>query len=248
MRRTPMKKTLIVIVAGILVHGFLANQAYGQTADEILEKMIEAQGGRTRLASIKDVTGSGEFEMPAMGMSGLMTRYQKEPNLLRMDVEIMGMMMTQAYDGETAWMVNPQTGMTEEMPEPQAEYFERDTLGFGAILDPEKYGISFAYKGKEKIEDKEYHVLGQSFSDGYTITIYIDQKTYLPYKTKAMTLDPMEMETETESYMSDYREVDGVMTSFQMRIFQGGEEFIVFTASEIKYNTGLEDSFFKMEK
>lgn len=243
-----MKKSLSLTLTGLLMFGLLSGQVFGQSADEILEKMIEAQGGRDKLASVKDTTGTGTFDMPAMGMSGDMTRYQKEPDLLRMDIEVMGMAMTQAYDGEIAWAINPQTGMTEEMPELQAEYFKRDTLGFGAILNPKKYGISFTYKGKEKIEDTEYHVLEQSFSDGYTITIYVDTKTYLTYKIKATTLDQMMMETESESYMSDYREIDGVMTAFQMNFFQGGEEFIVFTASEIKYNTGLEDSLFKMEK
>ena len=125
---------------------------------------------------------------------------------------------------------------------------KRDREGRDILLDPKKYGISYAYKGKEKIEDMEYHVLEQSFSDGYTITMYVDTKTYLTYKTIAMTLDQMMMESESESYMSDYREVDGIKTAFQMQIFQGGEEFIVFTATEVKFNTGLEDSFFKMEK
>ena len=243
-----MKKSIILTLTGFLVFGFLAGQVFGQSADEVLEKMIEAQGGRAKLASVKDTTLTGTFDMPAMGMSGQTTRYHKEPNLFRMDIEVMGMVITQAYDGEIAWALNPQTGISEEMPELQAEYFKRDTLGFVAILNPKKYGISFAYKGKEKIEDKEFLVLEQSYSDGYTITMYIDAKTYLPYKTKATALDQMMMETETESYMTDYREIDGVMTAFQMNIFQGCEEFIVFIASEIKYNTGLEDSFFKMEK
>jgi len=147
-----------------------------------------------------------------------------------------------------AWALNPQTGITEEMTEVQAEYFKRGTFGNDALLNPKKYGLSYAYKGKEKIEDKEYHVLEQSFSDGYTITMYLDMKTYLPYKTKATTLDQMMMETEEEVYLSDYRDVDGMMTPFQFNIFNGGEEFIVSTITEVKFNTGLEDSFFKMEK
>ena len=243
-----MKNTIILTLTGILVFGFLAGQVFGQSAEEVLEKMIEAQGGRDKLASVKDTTVTGTFEMPAMGLSGQITRYHKEPQLFRMDIEVMGMVITQAYDGEIAWALNPQTGITEEMPELQAEYLKRGTFGFAAILNPKKYGISFAYKGKENIEDKEFLILEQSFSDGYTIMMYLDAKTYLPYKAKATTLDQGMMETEEESYMSDYRDVDGIMTAFHMQIFQGGEEFIVSTMTEVKYNTGLEDSFFKMEK
>lgn len=242
-----MKRSLSLTLTGLLIFGFLAGDVFGQSADQILQRMIRAQGGREKLASIKDATVSGTFEMPSMGMTGDMTRYQKEPNQLRMDIEVMGMVITQAYDGEVAWSVNPQTGAAEELPEVAAEYLKRETLGYGSILDPKKYGLTYTFKGKEKIEDKEYLILEQTFSDGYTVLMHIDAKTYLPYKTKATTLDQMMMETEAENYMTDYREVDGVMTAFQMNIYQGGEEFVVFTATEVKYNTGLEDSLFKME-
>lgn len=242
-----MKKSLGLTISVFMMLGFLGDHVFAQSTEEILEKMIEAQGGRAKLASIKDATVTGDFEMAAMGMSGQMTRYQKEPNLLRMDIEIMGMVITQAYDGEVAWMDNPQMGVME-MPALQAEYFKRDTYGMGALLNPKKFGISYTLKGKESIEGKEYLVLEQTYEDGVKATMYIDQQTYLPYMARAMTLDQMEMETEGETIMSDYRDVDGVMTAFQMTIFQGGEEFITFTASEITYNTGLEDSLFKMEK
>jgi len=243
-----MKKVICLCLVEILIMGITVGKSLGQSSEEILEEMIKAQGGREKLALIKDTTVIGDFEMVGMGMSGNMTRYHKEPNLIRYDYEVMGMHVTQAYDGEVAWNTNAQTGMTEEMPEIVAEYFKKDTLGFGAILSPKEYGISFAYKGKEKIEDKEYHVLEQSFSDGHTITMYIDKKTYLPYMTKAMTLDSMMMETEGKMIMSDYREVDGIMMAFQMNIIQGGEEFVASTTTEVKFNSGLKDALFKMEK
>ena len=243
-----MKKSLSLTLTVLLMLGFLAGQVFGQSAEEILEKMIEAQGGRAKMASIKDATVTGTFEMPAMGMSGETTRYNKAPNLFRMDISVMGMVITQAFDGEVAWMVNPQTGMTEEMPELQAEYFKRDIYGFGVLLNPKKLGISFTYKGKETIEGKEYLVLVQSFSDGYTITMYVDPKTYLVHRSKAAALDQKMMETVSESVMSDYREIDGIMTAFHIQIFQGGEEFIAYTLTEVKFNTGLEDALFRMEK
>ena len=242
-----MKKSIFLILAGFLIFSFLVGQNYGQSADEILEKMIKAQGGREKLAAIKDTTITGSFVLTSMGSSGEMTVYQKEPNLLRIDFEIMGVMNTQAYDGETAWMINSQTGAAEEMPEIAAEYFIRGTYGNAAILEPEKYGISYSLKSKEAIEGKEYIVIVQTFSDDFTVTMYIDPETYLIHKTKSMFLDGMMMETESEVIYSDYKEIDGVMTAFNMTIFEGSMEDLVFTASEFKHNTGLENSLFKMK-
>jgi len=241
-----MKKILSSTLVCFFILSMSAAPAASKTAKDILDKMIEAQGGRKLLASIKDTTLTGSMEMIQMGLTGSITMYQKEPNKMRMDMEFMGMMITQAYDGEKAWMVNPQTGNTEEMPEKFAEDFKRQALGNDAILHPEKYGITFKYNGKEKIEDKEYLVLEQTYSDGHKATLYVDPETYLTYKSKTMTLNQMGVEVETETFLSDYKKVDGMTVPHSITIYQDGEEFAEITITDININSGLEDSLFKM--
>jgi len=241
-----MKKILSFSALVLFLLSVLTVFDYAETADDILKKMIEAQGGRTVLEGIKDSTYSGSMEMIMMGISGSATMYQKEPNMMRMDAEVMGMTFTQAYDGQTAWMTNPQTGATEEMPENQAEYAKREAMGYSSILNPEKFGITFTYKGKEKIGEKEYFILEQLFSDGYKMTNYVDPETYLIYKTKAMSLNQMGVEVENETFPSDYKKVEGIMVPHTITIYQDGEEYMKITLTDIRFNSGLEDSFFKM--
>lgn len=241
-----MKKRLTLFLTILFAVWLFASPALSQTTDEILAKMIEAQGGREKLASIKDMTASGSLEMISMGLSGSFTRYQKEPDKMRMDIEIMGMVITQAYDGKTAWMVNPQTGSTEEMPEQAAEYFRRDSMGNDSLLNPSKYGITFTFTGKEAIEGIEYLILEETFSDGFKAVIYIDPENYLPHKTKSKTLNQMGVEVEAETILEGYKLVEGIMTPHTMTVFQDGEEFITITVTEVSYNKGLEDSLFKM--
>jgi outer membrane lipoprotein-sorting protein len=220
----------------------------GQKASDILEKMIEAQGGKKVLEGIKDTTMSGTFEMPMMGISGTTTLYQKDPNKTRMDAEFMGMVFTQAFDGETGWTINPETGGVEPLSEKALEYAKRDALGDEALLHPEKCGITYAYKGKETIEGKDCFILEAAYSDGYKLTIYVDSKTYLSYKTKALSLDMMEVEVDTETVLSDYKKVDGTMIPHTIVIIQNGEVFMTITLTEVSFNTGLEDSLFKMNE
>jgi len=243
-----MKKTLTLFLLSLFLMCLVISPGFGEKASEILEKMIEAQGGRKALASIKDTTLSGSFEIIQMGMTGSLTLYQKEPNKMRMDGEMMGMVFTQAYDGETAWSTNPQTGATEEMPEKAAEEMKRQALGIDALLHPEKYGITYTYKGKEKIEDKDYFVLEQTYSDGHKATHYLDTDTYLTYKTKAETLNQMGVEVEGETLFSDYKKADGMMIPHSLTIFQDEEEFMKMTITEVTFNSGLEDSLFKMSE
>lgn len=243
-----MKKAYSLCLVILFFVSIIASPGLCQTADEIMTKMIKAQGGRKVLASIKDSTYSGSLEMISMGLSGSLTMYQKEPNKMRMDIELMGMVITQAFDGEKAWGVNPQTGVAEEMPEQQAADFKRQALGNDSLLHPQKYGITWAYMSKEEIEGKEYHVLEQTFEDGFKATWYIDSETHFPYKTKAMTMNQMGVEVEAETIMSDYKEVEGMMVAHTLSIYQDGEEFMSINLSEVSFNAALEDSLFKMSE
>jgi hypothetical protein len=65
-----MKKTLSLTLTGLLVFVFLAELANGQSVDDMLDKMIKAQGGRAKLEAVKDAVISGTFEMAATGMNG----------------------------------------------------------------------------------------------------------------------------------------------------------------------------------
>jgi outer membrane lipoprotein-sorting protein len=210
--------------------------------------MIEALGGKATLAKIKDTTMSGTLEMVSMGISGSLTFYQKEPNKMRMDMEFMGMVMTQAYDGEMAWGLDPSTGSVQEMPEEQAKESKRMALGNDALLYPEKHGITYTYKGKETIEGQDYHLLEQAFADGDSTTMFIDAKTYLVHKVEQRAPNQMGVEVDQEVFTTDYRKVDGMMISHKMRVVQDGEEFFSMDFTEVKFNTGLEDSFFKKEE
>lgn len=243
-----MKKILSICLLGFFLLGLSVSPGISQEAADILEKMIEAQGGRKPLESVTDTTLSGSMEMIQMGISGSVTLYQKDPNKVRWDGEAMGMVFTQAFDGQTAWTTDPQTGTTEEMPENLADYFKREAIGDDALLNPEKHGITYALKGKETIEGKDYSILEQTFPDGYKVTFYVDAQTYLPYKTKAKTLNQMGLEAEGETLLSDYKKVEGMMVPHTITIYQDGEEYMKITITEVKVNTGLEDSLFKMSE
>ena len=183
-----------------------------------------------------------------MGMRGTGIWYMKEPNMVRLDMEFMGMVMTQACDGETSWATDFQTGAAEAVTGEPGSVFRNSSFGNSALLNPEKYGISYVFKGKETIEGKEYLLLDRIYPDEYTITLYIDSSTYLLYKMKQRSYNEMMMEIVEESIYSDYREVEGMKAAHTITILRDGEVFAVMTVSDTKFNTGLEDSFFKMNQ
>jgi outer membrane lipoprotein-sorting protein len=181
------------------------------------------------------------------GLSGSLTIYKKEPDKRRTDIEVMGMLITQAYDGEMAWYTNPQTGAAEELSGDQAAQLKRQAMPSLAAVYPEKYGISWEYKDKETIEDKEYLVLSSTYPDGFQVTVYVDPSTYLTYKTKSRTTGQMGTEVEVEQYSADYKKIGGMVFPALITSYQDGEEYSVIAIEDVKTNTGLEDSMFKMQ-
>jgi len=236
--------------AGLLVLLALgaAVPAEAQTAGEILERMIDAQGGRKVLGSLRDSILTGTVEMVSMGMNGGITITQKEPNKMRMDIEVMGTVISQAFDGEKAWFTNPQTGSAEEMTGRQAEDFKNQALGSEAFLNPEKYGLRFALKGREKVGSKEYFLLELSFTNGPTSTLYVDAATYLTYKAKGTTTDLAGNEVEAETLTEDYRKVGGIMVAHKLTVFQNGAEFVRMTFAGVVFNKGVDDDAFRMPR
>ena len=242
-----MKKAITVCFLGIFIASLTVSPGFSQTADEIIQKMIEATGGKKALESIDDSTVTGTIELIQQGLSGAITIYKKEPSKMRIDVELMGMVITQAYDGNMAWWTNPQTGATEEMPATESASMKRDALPRDATFNPQKYGISFEYMGKEPLEEKDHYVIEQTYADGFKILLYVDCATYLITKSKG-TISSEMGEAEFEQVASDYKKVHGLMIAHTITSYLNGAESRIIVISDVRYNTGLEDSFFQMEE
>ena len=245
-----MKKATAWILSAAVLMTLAALPGYGQTAQDVLNKMIDALGGRKALEAIKDTTITGTVELVQAGMSAPITVYQKEPNKIRVDIEIAAANMTfiQAYDGKKGWGTNFQTMATEEMSDDMSKDISHQALGNDSLLNPNKLGITFALKPKEKLEDKDYIVLEQTLADGHKTTLFLDPATYLPYKSVTKSLDPMAgREVESESFLSDYRKVGGLMVAYSTRVMSKGEEVQRLTFTGVTYNSNLDDALFLMK-
>ncbi|MGD0199400.1 MAG: hypothetical protein ABSD27_01470, partial [Bryobacteraceae bacterium] len=94
-------------LAAGLVLSFTAAAQQNQpplTAEQIIEKSIEASGGRARMARLTSTYASGMMEFTGPGMHGKMEVYAKAPNkqLVVMTFEDLGE-LRQAFDGQVGW-------------------------------------------------------------------------------------------------------------------------------------------------
>jgi len=242
-----MLKKMSCLLAAVWLMAVLAAPVRAQEIDEVLAKMIDAAGGRKAMEAISDSTMLATMEIPSMNMTGNMTLYQKEPDKMRMDMEIMGMKITQAYDGKVGWGVNPQTGKAEEAPAKAQGELKRQAQGYDAMLNPQKHGLSYVLKGKETIEGKDRLVLEQTMSgEEEKIIILVDGATYLPVLARAKTQNMMGADVDGETLFEDYKKEGGVVVAHSLTIKQGGSIWAKIKVNEITFNSDLENAFFSM--
>lgn len=241
-----MKKILVVTLMILLFLTLVTSDAFSITTEEVLENMVKAQGGKENLAKIQDSTYSGSLALAPGNLNGSISTYWKSPNKRRSDIEVTGITIIQAYDGKIAWIDNPPAGGLQEMPEKFSKALKRQALGYDTLFNYKEYGITYNFKGKEKVKDKDYIVLEQTYSDGHKTTHYVDPETYLVYKSKSIGFNQAGTEVESEIFPSDYKKVEGVLIPHTITVFQENQEYYKMTIDKVKFNSGIEDSFFNM--
>lgn len=223
----------------------MAGLAFGQTVDDIVKKNIEARGGYDKIKSVNTTKMTGK--VTAQGMEMPVTMVKKRPNKTRMDVSMQGQTMVQAYDGETAWMINPFMGdpTPQAMPEAQAKSMKEEADFDGQLVDYKEKGHKVELIGKEDMEGTEVYKLKLTLKSGDIQYIYLDSEYYLPLKVTGK-VKRGDTEIESDSYLSDYKEVDGLMMPFSIEQKMNGQTAAQITIEKVETNVAVPDSIFKM--
>jgi len=196
--------------AWLLVAGLMGAAAWAQTADEIIEKNIQARGGREKLKAVESVRMNGKMSMGPM--EAPFTLVMARPNKMRMEFTIQGMTGVQVYDGHTGWAVMPFMGKTEpeEIAGDDLKSLEDQADLDGALVDYKAKGHQVELLGKADLEGTPAYKLKLTKKNGDVNTIYIDAESFLEIRTEGKT-KVRGQEMEFESTPGDYKPVAGVM-------------------------------------
>lgn len=185
------------------------------TADQLIEKNLEAKGGREKIESIDAARLQGTMNMG--GAEAPFVLEWKEPNQMRMELTLQGMTLVQAFDGETGWMINPFMGKTtpEKMSAEDAEMFQDQADFHGPLVDAEEKGYTVEYAGEEDVEGTPTYKLVVTKESGEEITLFLDKEYFLEIKQVGKRT-VRGQEVETAMAVGDYKEVDGLVMAHSM--------------------------------
>jgi hypothetical protein len=205
-------------------------------ADEILDKNIEATGGKAAHEKCKNRVEKGTIEVASIGIKGDMTSYSAAASKLYVFANLKGFgQIEEGTDGKVAWSINPTTGPRVK------EGAERDAVLRRADLEGQsnwrKYIKKAECTGEDTIEGKPCYKIELTTTDGQTATHYYDKSTYLLLKSIGNE-KTANGDVNAESIFSDYRKVDGVMLPFKTRQTVVSTEIVV-TLDKVEHNVEL---------
>jgi len=233
--------------AWLLVAGLTGAAVQAQTADEIINKNLEARGGKDKIKAVQSERMTGKLVM-GQGMEAPVVMELARPNKMRMEFTLQGMTGIQAYDGKSGWSVMPFMGKTEPeaMSADDIKQAEDQADMDGLLVDYKEKGHQIEYAGKEDVEGTPAHKLKVTKKNGDVVNVYIDAESYMEIKD-AGKVKVRGQEIEGQTLFGDFKKVDGVVYPFSIeQKSSGGPGGMTITISKIEINPTVDASRFAM--
>ena len=222
------------LIAGLL---FLTLDAEANAA-EINDLISREDTGK--IEAITSTRSVGKIEMG--GMTGEVEILFAAPDKIRMSSDFGFLKMSQAYDGNTAWL-NDQNNQIMELTggEKRSLVNAAYLTGMSYCL-PDRMRADIEYQRDTTIGDSDYSIFTASPADGDTLLLYFSNKHHR-LEIVGERLDEIMIYT----YMSDFRVIDGLEMPFTYESRASAPEFnSTIRLSSIEANVPIDHSIFSM--
>jgi outer membrane lipoprotein-sorting protein len=218
------------------------------TVDDIIAKNLQAKGGAAKWQAVKSVKMTGK--MTAQGTQMPLTVYAMRPNFNRQEITMPAGKAVQAFDGTTAWIINPMLGIDtpQPVPGPAADLAKNSADFDGALLNYKAKGSVIELVGSEKLDGKDVYHLKVTMKDGPVQHYLLDATTGIELRTTAdVELGNGQKQTLTTD-MTNYKQVEGIMLPHTVTQSVAGRTVLQWTIDTVEFNSVPDDSIFRMPK
>ena len=245
--RLPTLKRIASLVLFVAVLG-LGQDKPEFTVDQVVENHVQALGGIEKMHAIHSFSATGQASMMDGRIQAPMVMQMKRPSSMRVEMMVRNKQIVQAFDGNTAWMINAATGSdrAKRATAEEAEEMKNSSdIDFSSLVDYRAKGNTVELAGLEDIDGRAAFKLKITKRNGRVEYDYLDSKTFLPVKT-ATKRKQMGTEVTIEAYPSDFRPVSGVLFPFQVDQKRDGKLLVRLTIEKVDVNTDLTDAVFRI--
>ena len=240
--RSRMSSSVVAIALAFVAASPFFVAAQSPTVDELVAKNIAAKGGLEKLHAVQSIKQTSHISMQTS--SATIVQYAKRPNLIRQELSIAGQTIVQAFDGSTAWTINPlQTGSSAPVVVvgPQADAMKEQADFESPLVDYKTKGYKIEFIGAETVAGKKLNHLKLTSKAQRVQHCYLDDVTGL--EVKIVNESPVGM---LEQEMSDYRDVNGLKIPFAIKTSSAGVTMASIAVDKVEINPAIDDALFKM--
>lgn len=210
-------------------------------AEEILDKAIEATGGRAAYEKVRNRVTTASVSFASAGVKGSMKLYAAAPDksCAVSDLGALGKAQ-EGSNGKLAWEVTTMTGPRLKEGAEKAQVLRAAT--FNAELRWRDIFKKAECTGIEAVDGRDCYVVVLTPEDGAPFTNYIDKSSYLTLKVTTTLTMPMGS-LPIEVLFSDYRKVDGILLPHTIRNRVAMQEMVI-SVEKIEHNVEIPQDVF----
>lgn len=217
-----------------------------RTAEQILDRAVAATGGRAAYARIRSTEARGTISLTAQNIKGSYVIRAKAPNKFVTTQTIQGIGETaQGFDGKIGWAKDPFLGLRTLAGEELAQM--RDQAAFNADTRWKAIYPKVEALGIGKVGETPAYRVRLTPKQGAPQVRYFDAKTFLLLRVDTIVVSP-QGKIPTESYLSDYRVVDGVKVPFKTRQVVPNTAEVELLMTSVRNNVPIPDAAFALPK
>lgn len=205
-------------------------------AEDILDKYVEATGGKAAYEKIRTEITTAGLEFVGKGVGGTLTMYQAAPNKSYAVLDLAGVgKIEMGTDGEVAWEKSAMQGPRIKSGEERASAMREATMHSRAFWRDLYKSAELA--GEETVDGQPCHKVILTPKEGKPETRYYDKKSALMVRVDVLAKSPMG-EVPAETRVEDYRQVSGILIPHRLRQKVLGQEFTT-TIQTVEFNVKL---------
>ena len=222
------------------------------TAEQIVDKNVEARGGLKAWRAVQNLTLSGKIDAGGKESHELpfVLRLQR-PNKTRMEVVFNGQTAVQVFDGTHGWKVRPflnRSDVENYTPEQLKAAASEDMLD-GPLVDYAAKGGKVASEGIEAVEGKPAYHLKVTNRAGVQRNLWVDANTFLEVKIDG---EPRILDGKPHKvaiYYRTFKNEHGLLVpGVTETVVEGVKASHKMTVEQVSVNEQLDDALFQKPK
>jgi len=230
-----------------VIFALFANTINAQSVDDIINKHIQAVGGKDLLNKITTMYMEISSQVMGSEMTGTVTvlngkGYKTESNLS-------GQTIIQCITDTGGWMINPMMGVTQPTVLPADAYKAgKLQLYVEPMLNYAEKNYKAELLGTDTVGNVNAYKIKLTTPDSMAFTFFIDPSTY---HTVKMTFsgDAMGQSMNITSNFSDFKKTDfGLIIPYTLNTDVNGQFSYTITVTKTEINKPIDPSVFAMPK